>query len=843
MKNLFFTIIFLSWFASRSQEVPCPPTGVTTDPTNPQNPITGHTDFINWFDWTNSDYRTLYDNDNTGYIRNPYFARAGATSTFYDNPDYKPEDGWELVSFNLGLDKDGNLDPERIGQAYFILYNKYRSILRVFVAIEQDQPGNIIDIELRFADVAYKTALFASLDEVQQPLKSFDPFILASSSQAFVNTPDFRDWNYADFPVSYDPCSCIRTTEEDNETVDLGDSEFLLNVKVVNKADIFLEGTSNGTLKPLEKDPNQTNGTDNWNSFYGPVKRLGNSVKAGKKAYKTFSGFKSDVSSEAGAGKASTGFDNVAKFLTKEIPVLEAVPYVSEALAIVDFFVTGGKKEDATKIGPMAMNLEHSFSGEIRTAHDYILDNRIFTPGSEFTPDPVSTDPNRPLGDARYPLYNEILGVFTLLEKPEVKVWRGTLDEEFPDSDELETGYSHNFIFRKAVKITPGSIKIAVNPASGLSIKESYIQLNYLLAEQGPRDRVALYDAVEKRTYQGKSLSSQLIPLQNLDERAVLFDIVHVKHPRTFQNEDNSLRAYQDGTLTTSLVIVLENDQGAQFLHKSTWDTDIIEVLNDNEHYWDWKESNFSANGVSPPTSDAWPFPGGDYGFYGAPESIDFLSEPWRPNGNIPFTVPVMNSFKPLTFKARDNISLENIATGGALYQAPILNALRKSDVFIAGTAINVENTLLDANTTLQISPLGIANQTALNTANIATAEEVNLICESSTYLGSKRVNYKQENYLQDKPIATREELNFLTYPNPAQENVLILLENVASYPTELRVALVDVSGNPVRQTTVKSTELNGNKYPLDLQGLAPGMYVVRVNAENVSGQQKIVKM
>lgn len=56
-----------------------------------------------------------------------------------ENNSIYPEDGWELISFQLGLDKLGNPDPERIGQAYFILYNKYRSILRIFVAIEQDQ--------------------------------------------------------------------------------------------------------------------------------------------------------------------------------------------------------------------------------------------------------------------------------------------------------------------------------------------------------------------------------------------------------------------------------------------------------------------------------------------------------------------------------------------------------------------------------------------------------------------------------------------------------------------------------------------------------------------------------
>jgi hypothetical protein len=647
--------------------------------------------------------------------------------------------------------------------------------------------------------------------------------------------------------VSYDPCSCIRTTEEENETVDLGDSEFLLNVKVVNEADVFLEGTSKGTLKPLEKDPGQSNGRDDWSSFYGPVKRVRSSIEAGKKAYKTFSSFKADAEQESDLATAGSAFEELAKSLTKETPALEMVPYVSEALAIVDFFVTGGKKEDATKIGPMAMNLEHSFSGEIRTGHDYILDNRIFTPGSEFTPDPVSTDPNRPLGDARYPYYNEILGVYTLLEKPEVKVWWGYLDTEWPETDELEAEYYQNSIYRKAVKITPGSIKIAVNPASGLTIRQAFVQLNYLLSKQGPRDSAAFYDAVEKLTYQGKSLSSQLIPFQNLDERVVFFDEVHMKDPRNYGDEDID-RSYQNGTLTTSLVIVFENNQGDQFLHKSTWDTEAERITPDSgNETWDWEDSEFTENGVLPSTSDQFPFPGGDYGFNLAPENLEFLSSPWRPVNNgtskITFNNQVFPIPNPARLKAKNSIILKNIHTGGtgSTGSSPAF-VWRFEDNFIAGSNITVENSTINPNTTLRISPLGITDPQPFNTMNIATAGEVNSICESSTYLGNKRVNYKKENYLQEKPV-TKPQINFKTYPNPAQESVLIILENARSYPAQLEITLVDISGNLVQRSFINRIEFNGNKYRLNLQGIAPGMYVVKVGSGNIIGQRKIVKL
>jgi hypothetical protein len=873
MKRIIFLccLAYGSLIAQSELTAPCSPNGVTTNPDNPINPIHNENtpstvdqneyintyDFRNWFDWTLPNYPLYFDKEAanpTTFILNPFMLDAGQISELYDQDrqDYFPEDGWELISFHLGVDKEGNPDPENIDDAYMILYNKYRALLRVFVAIDQDKPGNLIEIELRFDGVGYNTALLASLDEVQQPLKSFNPLILASSSQEFYNATNFRHWNYADFPVNYDPCTCIRTKPiENGEIEDLGNSELMLSVSVIGQAKIELEGTSNGTIKPLEKQATQTNGVDDWNSFYGPVKKVSGSIEAGKKAYKSFSGFKSDVESEAGAGKASTGFDNVAKLLTKEIPALEMVPYVSEALAIVDFFVTGGKKEDATKIGPMAMNLEHSFSGAIYTTYPYIGNRGIFTPGSEFSPKGVITQidpqdptglPVRPVGDSRYPYYNEILGVYTLLEKPEVKVWKGITSEIDWDQDEQTAvlGFSRKNI-RHGLKITPGSIKVAINPSADLILKEGYVQINYIRADQGTGRSAKFFSIEQNDIVDDTSWTSPLIPLQSIAESALLFEVRAYNRPSQTFN-------YKNGDLSCSTILVFENSNGDRFLHKSTWDTEVTEVKNDNgDDFWDWEESSFNESGVVPSTSDQWPFPGGDYGYYGAPNNLEFTEQPWRPLNNGSNYVNFQGMFfipNPAILKAKQNILLKNILTGGTGSQGSNPSYVyRYEDNFSAGNSITVEKTTIRPNTTLQISPLGINNPQPFNTLNIATAEEISSICESSTYLGSKQVNYKQENYLQDAPYVAKEQLNFITYPNPARESVLILLENSASYPAQLEVTLVDVSGNPVQSQIVKSTELNGNKYPLDLQGLAPGMYVLRVNSEKISGQQKIVKL
>ena len=196
MKRIIFLccLAYGSLTAQSETPIPCPPNGVTTNPDNPVNPIhnentpstvdenqyTNTYDFRNWFDWTLPNYPLFFDSEATNpttFIRNPFMLNTGQISELYDQDrqdyfpedgwelvsfhlgvdlntgqiselydqdrqDYFPEDGWELVSFHLGVDKEGNPDPETIDDAYMILYNKYRALLRVFVAIDQDQPGN-----------------------------------------------------------------------------------------------------------------------------------------------------------------------------------------------------------------------------------------------------------------------------------------------------------------------------------------------------------------------------------------------------------------------------------------------------------------------------------------------------------------------------------------------------------------------------------------------------------------------------------------------------------------------------------------------------------------------------
>jgi hypothetical protein len=316
MKN-YYTILFLMVIFSPlgAQQIPCPPTGVMTDPSGPVN--NQHPNYQNnFFDWTQNPYDVNFVGGAVQQQANPYFANNGGVTSLYGTDDFEPEDGWELLYVDLGLDKMGNplLPPAASGQLFFVLYNKFRSIIRVFVAIDQLNQNNLTEIELEI-EGDYNTALLGSVNKVQKPLKNFDPTAVASNVQKLTNGGSLvKHWHYADFPVNYDPCTCTPPISNPG-----GISNLKFEVNLIEKATIELKGFSNGTIQTMVDKANASSSSSaNWNDFYGTVKKAGELVETGRKGYKTFNLFKTDVKSTA-TGKSKetdmkSGIDNLGSF-------------------------------------------------------------------------------------------------------------------------------------------------------------------------------------------------------------------------------------------------------------------------------------------------------------------------------------------------------------------------------------------------------------------------------------------------------------------------------------------------------------------------------------------------
>jgi len=87
--------------------------------------------------------------------------------------------------------------------------------------------------------------------------------------------------------------------------------------------------------------------------------------------------------------------------------------------------------------------------------------------------------------------------------------------------------------------------------------------------------------------------------------------------------------------------------------------------------------------------------------------------------------------------------------------------------------------------------------------------------------------------------MATKEPAQFNVYPNPAIDQVTLDITN--SYIGRLDVQVIDGSGGVIRNYGLNKG-LPVMQTPISLSGLAPGMYIVRVQGVGWSTTRKILK-
>ena len=80
-------------------------------------------------------------------------------------------------------------------------------------------------------------------------------------------------------------------------------------------------------------------------------------------------------------------------------------------------------------------------------------------------------------------------------------------------------------------------------------------------------------------------------------------------------------------------------------------------------------------------------------------------------------------------------------------------------------------------------------------------------------------------------------DLIFSLTPNPAQGSTTLTLNS--NVPRDIQLSLVDIIGRTVR---VFDTSLgNGTQHNLDINGLVPGTYLVRVDSEGYTAVKKLI--
>lgn len=135
---------------------------------------------------------------------------------------------------------------------------------------------------------------------------------------------------------------------------------------------------------------------------------------------------------------------------------LNAVPWLKSAVSLVDVFIGGGKTSPGpqeVKLLPLTVNLTAKINGTISITNPY--HSIIFTnPGSK----------DAELDADAYPYYNEVLGIFNLLNTP-------TLYKQ-TNIAYREDDYGGNVrINEHRFKLDLSTIKYVLNPAAGVTIQ------------------------------------------------------------------------------------------------------------------------------------------------------------------------------------------------------------------------------------------------------------------------------------------------------------------------------------------------------------------------------------
>lgn len=158
MKKIYFALFLTILFTYHQTYSQCAK-GITTNPAAPVN--NERPDKTNtFFDWT----QLLYD-INSQYILAPQIDAPfnqgdnGIIHHFLNNQDRLPQDGWELIKYDLGYNEDGTPKTTPVGFIYIVLYNKYTGVLRVFVAGDRPQAYNGAKISIVFLEGTQSSVL------------------------------------------------------------------------------------------------------------------------------------------------------------------------------------------------------------------------------------------------------------------------------------------------------------------------------------------------------------------------------------------------------------------------------------------------------------------------------------------------------------------------------------------------------------------------------------------------------------------------------------------------------------------------------------------------------------
>lgn len=448
----------------------------------PQNNNLPDERFLNGWNWiydTQDNYRIFLNNmgqsDGSYYGSTMMHFNHSSSSGYYEYLNYEyqevilPENGWELIANNRGWypdDESEFLMDHGLGEwtttsdqrsiPYLIFYNKYTGVARIFARYGNNQsPGNSINAsEISLYHKNINNGMSGMLRLADGYDNSLDEESLITKVSAIVPSPGNENlWFSTDFQLAYDPCVCEY------------ESQIEASFRFLNESELSIHGAGFSIPVDLFEDDNlfeqdflntydNSDGVDNGYMIYKEMESMINDYFQRLLEYQqelaavNIHNVKVDanvalleiakvVFQVGGTGiTAVTGMPQYSSLIGL-IPILkdksdkdtfgpktqkEFWKQLDKALGMgFDLLMKENftKKAEPQKPSmPTATATEMRFSGSITHSTPPFTSKVINTPGSK-NANSNGINLDRP---QRYPIYNEALGVFALLEKPKIEV-------------------------------------------------------------------------------------------------------------------------------------------------------------------------------------------------------------------------------------------------------------------------------------------------------------------------------------------------------------------------------------------------------------------------------------
>jgi hypothetical protein len=388
---------------------------------------------IDLWDWTAEEYDLVYYPGNASLPReetvdapfsstsvnfapNTAFLAFGGNSTV----ESSPEEGWELLFYNLGTAGDPVYEPS------FGLYNRYDAKVRVFLWLTPDGESTYQSSRVALRHVTVNNSegvLFQKvssiLEHLNMPSNALSDFSTSPKEVSQINQVIINGtWHLLEFAATYDPCVCLHSTA------------LMVEPKLSNVSELTfeLEGSGSSTA--------QTVSTSTAALDY--VTGFPDAIVSGYKNYK-----------ELNALSNSGDLDgNLVEVFGALMP--SWFPQAGFAAKVLGFFLGGGKSSTASTVG-FNHDFKFTANGDIINAGFY-QPYLFYTPGAYYEP---------LLSSANRPFYDNPLGVINLLEPPVIEE---TYTQEVYANQEGE----YDIRFAKSYRFV-GDLKYAINTKAGIS--------------------------------------------------------------------------------------------------------------------------------------------------------------------------------------------------------------------------------------------------------------------------------------------------------------------------------------------------------------------------------------